>query len=558
MSKKDEILKLKEYFVEHLYTAVRSEQSIDKSYIEDTFELPQVKAPHSPVRTGIGYDLVSAPGEQIVTNNPQLFVAAANRDVVERLTKETNKWINLLKKQNPNIFKETVKNDLSRGESYIKVIHNESWYKQKMGLPVHFLCPDAMTVYGDPQEDDCGWAPNSGVPNRVIVFYERQPMDVMLRYPKWSNPEGRDLTGKNAQVEWFEYWDKEVRFFEADGEVILDVSPNPYKFTPFVRKYSGFGKRDPLGKMEELIVSDIRRSRDLIREYTSLMSDISSILHIFAHQPKTFILPTGEVVNPEDIRKSLDFGSYSVNILNLPEGWSLLDDDTVVPSKEVFAHLQDIYSKIIQRHPFIMAGMPAGSSGRQDDLASMAAMRRYDTIVENTEEAFSTAFEMALKICSIMPKLIPDGVHKDDLTYDYKCMVSLKADDPIEKDRLAALGSKLYDSMQIDKRTNLVKYQGYTQKETEDIVDNLFIDSLIDGSPELRQVMAMKAAQKMGMDEEFKMVLEMAQQQGAAAPENIPTPSQRKRRGGETKTSMGREMVDMALTQKGQRSSPEG
>ena len=53
----------------------------------------------------------------------------------------------------------------------------------------------------------------------------------------------------------------------------------------------------------------------------------------------------------------------------------------------------------------VMSGLPAGSSGRQDDLASINAMRRYETVVENIEHLHSQLLVMALKVIDKVPTL---------------------------------------------------------------------------------------------------------------------------------------------------------
>ncbi len=565
MDKLDEIRQYKDLLVNDLYVNVRGEQSIDQQYIDDSFTLESVKAPHTPIRTGIGYRVVTAPGEQIITSDPQVIIKSARdlkgeKESVKKLQFTVNEeWINSLKRQVPNIFKESVKSKLSRGESYIKVVHNEMWVtgkKQRYGMPVIFMSPDPMVIYGSPEEDDCGWIPNVGVPNKVIVCYQRQPWEVILKYPSWVYEK---VEGKTS-VEWWEYWDKDVRYFECQGKPVLQdgVQPNRYGFVPFVRKYSGFGKRSPDGNLSEMIVSDIKMSRELIKAYTTAMSDIGSIQHIFAHQPVTIILPTGEEVSKDQLRE-MDLGSYGVNILNLPDPHEIKWGEVKPPTAEMYQHMADLRGEIQQRHPFIMAGFPMGSSGRQQDIMQSGAMRRYDSILESTQDEFATAFEMGLKICDKIPTLKPAGLDKNDLSLDFKCVVRLKADDPIETDRLATLGSRLYQSGEIDIRTNLIKYQGYSTEETDEIIENILVDRVTFQSPEVAELMGLKVAEKAGMTEELQILRERrAQAEKQASTLGMPMSSTEQRRGqGEVKTPLGRNMIDEALRSKGQRASPE-
>ena len=120
----EEIRSLKEFYI-GLYSKVRAEQKTDQEYRDDTFAVPEVTEPHKLLRSGIGARIVDAPAEQIITSNPQAFVTTGNKDAADRLSKEANRWFDVLRKQNPNPIKEFVKNLLGRGESYIQVIHNE-------------------------------------------------------------------------------------------------------------------------------------------------------------------------------------------------------------------------------------------------------------------------------------------------------------------------------------------------------------------------------------------------------------------------------------------------
>ena len=567
-----EIKELKDYYVNDLYLDVRSEQETDRQYIDDTFDVPEIKDPHKVLRSGIGYEAVSAPAEQIITSNPQIFFKSNKKEDKEAITRLSvlvnGVWIPTIKRSIPNLFKEIVKNKLSRGESYIRLIHNETWVtgkRNKIGLAVLFLCPDPMCIYGSPEEDNCGWLPNVGVPNEVILYFERQPSELMIKYPNWGNPMGRKLKNekpdeKRELVEWWEYWSKDQKYFEADGQAVLEggIQPNIYGFTPFVRKYSGFGKRSPSGELADLIVSDIRQSRDLIKEECSIRSDISSILHIFSHKPVTITIPSGEEIDIEGLKRGLDLGAYHINILPLPPASEIHWGDTILPTPEVFQHLRDIRAEIRERHPFTMAGFPLGSSGRQQDLSASAAMRRYESIIENTEDEVATSIQMALKICSL-PGLRPELLESEDLDKDLEIEVRLKAKDPIEEDRLATLGARLHAQGIIDHETDLIKYQGYTQDEAEEILTNILVEKVTYQSPEIAELLGLKAAEKAGMADELELLKQRRLQieQSAKSLTQMPAPTTLQRQVGETQTDQGREMIDMALVARGARRPPQ-
>jgi len=552
-----EIRELKQYYKDELYKQVRKEQETDLAYINDTFELPEIREPHRIYHSGMGARMVNAPAEQIITSNPQAFfeIIKGGEAPKERLGKEANGWINVLRGQNPNPFKEFVKNQLGRGEAYFKLCHNEAWVtgaRNRAGLPVLFLVLDPMVVYGSPEEDE------NGIPLKVIVFYERQPKDVIVKYPDWKNPEGADTDrNKNAKVKWLEYWDKDVRYFEADGEAVLKggIQENIYGFVPFIRKYSGFGRRSPTGELADLIVSDIRMSRDLIREECVTRSNRNSIEFLYAHRGKTIISP-GEV--DKKAFEEATWGAYSVKIFeNVPQGTEIKDDEVHEVPPEMQAHLANVRAEIAQRNPFIMAGYPLGASGRQQDLSSIAAMRRYDTVIENTENATATAIEKAIEICRKVPGLKPDGLKEGDLDATFRCKVILKAKDPVEDDRKATLGSRLVAAGEIDPITNLTEFKGYTEEKAKEIMVDILKWRVLLNNPDIAELIGLRAAQKSGMLEYLQGLRQRRQQLQQQGIGEAPTQTEMGRRLGETQTETGREMGEMSLESRGARKPPQ-
>jgi len=553
-----EIRSLRDYCTNELYAQVRREQQTDQGYRQDTFKVDEVREPHKIWRSGLGARIVDAPAEQIITSNPEVAfdILKGNKDIGIKLSAEVNRnWIPILRWQNPNPFKEYVKNLLGRGNAFIQICHNEAWIDEggvQRGLPIFFLVPDPMVVYASPDQDEFG------IPRWVIVYYKRQPWDVLLKHPHWTDPFKKEKV-KGQQVDWLEYWDKDIRYFEADEEPILKggIQKNILGFVPFIQKYSGFGKRSPEGKLEDLIVSDIRLSRDLIKQECIKRSNIASAEDIFAHRPKTLF--TSGTIDEGQIEK-LSWGSYDLNVLqNVTPDTKLVDETYPPVPAEMYASLANIRAEIAQRNPFILAGFPMGSSGRQDSMAESAAMRRYDSIVENTENAWATAFDLALKIIKSGIIHRPEGLTKKDLEATFKCAVKLKASDPIEEDRLATLGSRLYSQKEIDLTTNLTQYKGYSQNRAQEIIIQMLADAVTIQNPYVAQYLGMVAAKEMGMEDAIEFLQGQAQgmnqqQQGLQAP---PSATAQKRTQGEVETPMGQEMIDESLRNRGMRRPPE-
>ncbi len=560
-----EIQEYGKHLVDVIYAKTREEQKIDQTYIDDTFAVPEVKDPHTLYRSGYGVRIVDAPADQIVTNKPQVFVESKNKAVADKIAKYFNEgFIEILKRGNPNIFKEFNKGQLGRGEAFYKIIHNETWTTPKMvkrGLPIHCIVLDPMVVYASPEEDD------NGIPDRVVVKFERQLSDIIARYPNWSNPQNKIWNrvshiftgGVNETVSWMEYWDKDVCYFEADGETVRSandgVYPNPYGIVPFVRKYGGFGRRSPDGEQASLIVSDIRYSRDLLREECAMRSNIASQFYLFAHN-SILITSEGDLPSSDVITQSISLGSYDISTLgNLPPN-TKIEFRKIEPSQAMSAHHQDIIAQLNQRHPFIMAGFPQGTSGRQQNMTETSAGRRYDSTVENCEVAFATALEIARTIINVVPGLAKDtGLTKKDLETPIQIRVHLKADDTVAQQILATQGSRLYQMKEIDHKTNLVQYQGKTEAEAEEIMENITVDDIIYNDPTIRQLVALQAAKERGIQEEYLKVLE--QRKGLEKEGGIGSQGG-EQRVGNIKTQTGQEQIDMSLQPRPSRLPPSG
>ncbi len=554
----EEIRELKDYYIKTLYSDVRKEQEIDNTYYNDTFAVPEVRKPHRVWRSGWGNRMVDSPSEQIVTSNPQAYfeMIKGSKDIEAKLSGEVNKvWFPVLSRKSPNSFKEFVKNVLCRGESYIQLVHNEDWVsgdREHSELPVLFLVPESMVLYGSPEEDE------NGIPDNVIVYYERQPKDVILRYPDWTNPKNAGIgKSKDKSVSWFEYWDKDNRYFEADGEPVLQdqIQENIYGFTPFIRRYSGFGRRSPDGSLSSLIVSDIKFSRDLIHQECVKRSNIYSVEDLFSHRSRTFMSP-GKI-GKEQIR-NLKFGSYDVNLLeDVPAGTTMINEEYSPVPQEMYGSHAALVGEIVQRHPFTQAGFPFGSSGRHEDITASAAMARYNTVIQNTESAFATAVEKALEMCNVIPKLRPTKLTESDLASKFKCSVILKAESPVEQDRLATLGSRLLVQNEIDPETNLIEYKGYTQDKAKDILVKIMMWKVLLNSPDVIELIGLRAAEKSGMAEDLQIIKTRRQQveKGTKILGNESSPTAQQRIQGEVQTEMGREMGIQSMV--GARTPPE-
>jgi hypothetical protein len=555
---RQEILDLKEYYISTLYGQARQEQAIDQLFYEDTFDVPMIKDKSKILRSGLARRIIDTPAEQLISSNPQVFVNSGEKEADIRLSKLLNYWVQILRRQNPNPFKENIKNPLLRGETYIYLCHNEyavsNDYDGKT-MPIDFLIPDPATIYASEEEDE------NGCPLRVIVSFTRRVTDIQRYYPKWEPPT------RDKLVDWVAYFDKDVKYCEAGGIPVLEgknsdsdgIVENPFKSVPFIRRFSGFGRRDADKELESLIVSEIRGSRGLLMEECLTRSDVASALHLYSNPRVTIVIPdTSDGVDASTFKKQYSLEAGSVSVLPLPAGSTFPEQNQLKPVPEMFAHLAEVNARILHRHPMAGAGATATNSGRQDDLMGQTMMHRYQSIVENVESMFAVAFEKSLEICEELGIEL-EGIKTSDLEREIDITVKLRAEDPLERDRLITLGDRLYNggNGSIDIETYHTEFLGYTQEKSRQVQAKMLADKVTLYNPDVAQVMGMVFAEESGLGDwldKAKQATAQTQTQQRALPSQ-PPPTQGARPP-EILTEQGFEMMDMSASQKGARRPP--
>lgn len=553
MIKISEIKKLKEFYVNDLYPNLRKEQKTDDEFYRDKFSVPWIKEPYEVVHTGKAARMIDSPTEHIITSNPQVEVWSekkTQKDAIERIAQVFNQvWIPYIKSVVPNPPKNHVRNQLHWGESWIQLGHNALWVtgkKEKKGLPVLFYLPHPLTIYTDPPKQG-----DYAIPKRLIVLQDRAYWMVKSKYPEW------EADGKKRVVTWLEYWDEDMCYAEAGGKPVwgAEGKRNIYGVVPFIRQLSGFGSGSEDGDLANIIVGRLRNSRSLLEKQCAVSSMLDSGIHLFTNPLYQLLQEEGVNISDEQV-DAIDITAGG--IVSMPPGTKLVEFPRIPPSAELFTYYAAIDAELDREDPAVLAGLPTGTSGRQQNMAGVSAMRRYATNVEGTENAFSVAFQMALKIIKSVPTLYEEtGLKKSDLDIPVQIKCKLKAADPIEDDRKSTLGIKLQEGRIIDWLTNLTRYQGYTQDEAEDIIARTLAYTWMFSSPDIAELVALRGAEKSGMLGDLKVLMARRGQSGMTPPgAEQRTATDRARTMGETGSPLGREMIDEALTARSQRESP--
>lgn len=561
-----EIKELQKYLIGTQHANRIQQQEEDDSFYKDTFKVPWIQDLTYIVRTGKAARMIDTPAEHIITSNPQVFREPVGKGIQqnERVSAELNRWATLLLRQQPQPYKEFVKNLLLRGEAWIYTLHNENFNPDDpQDIPIRVILPDPLIVFMDSTQGE-----KYGRPQRVIISFDRVAWDVKQNYPEWAWDQKGNKQWSET-VPFLMYWDNDVRYFEADKEALFrdangdlsngdGIQENIYGFVPFVHSYSGFGRGSPDGDPASLAMGRLRWVRDLLREQCAIRSTLNTLMLRYAHKTRDLSYPAGGPEPTGDIGENYDNTLNAFNIIGLPPGATLTVAESQLPEPQVFQHLYNIEQQILNEDPLGLVAQAIGSSGRQQDIVSAAALRRYDTVVENTAHTFAVALGMVgLQMVEKIPGLMPKGIHKGDINGNYICRIELKATDPIEQDRLRTLGSRLYQMGEIDLLINLTKYQGYTEEEAKKIMARILADNATRNNPLIAQVMGMQAAKEIGMEQEY----EILKSQGSKEQPLSPVPQIGSEGGeprvGNIKTPLGQEMLDMSLVEGGARRGPQ-
>lgn len=545
-----EIRDLKAYLVDDLHGGRVSQQQTDQSFYEDSFTVPDVPHPFQIYRSGKAARMVDRAVEQIITSNPQVFRIVKKESEYEanqRVMALLNKWIKLC------VFAidECAKKSMVRGEAWLHPVLSGEWDKEEgRGMPVKFEVPDPLIVFADYTEEEYG------IPSEVIIFCEKHIDPIQEIFPNWKPKDSR-----SKKVKWLEWWSKEARYFEADGIPVLpdEIQKNILKFVPFGHCYAGFGMSSPDGKPESLVISRLTRVRDRLLQQCTVDSDITSSIHQLTFPYLNLILPENTKA-AGDIKEKYKMGPRAFNILYLPDGAKLQKGEILPPSAEVFQHSERIERYLTEDDPLVLGGVRTGeSSGRQTDILGSWASKRYDKFVANIQGLFAIGLGMALRMVDTIPRTYPkDDLHKNDINGNYTCEVLLKSDNPLDRERLIAQGSRLFANKQISHKRFLIDHYGMTDEQADEEITDILIDQATIYNPMFSEMIGLEFAQERGLESRYDSIKKRRQQLEArlAGLGQTPTTPPAGGRSPEVETPTGQEAYDMALAQRGQRMPP--
>ena len=240
---------------------------------------------------------------------------------------------------------------------------------------------------------------------RSFVF-KVQPkvcMDIKRKYPKWTNPKNRKISG---EVEIVSFWDKIYRCEFADGEPLLPVPggvvEHKYGFIPFVFIDSGMGNMSVDNDAKMRYVGTLRYIYDLLISESRSYS-ISDIILKRAAWPWM----TAEGKNASQITTiSQEYGKVNP----LPDDVKLVEQVSKVPPDALNQHMYRT-SDYISAHsaPRSVRGLGETGvrSGADRRLMISEAANRY----KYSEDAFRYGAAKVLTNCArLMKNVIPGDI----------------------------------------------------------------------------------------------------------------------------------------------------
>jgi len=506
------------------YSTLRAEQTTDQQFYDDEFKV-NITDPYRIKRTGTAARICDSISWHIDTANPQASREPRKSGEPEdkrakKVTTLLNHWLLLMVEE----IEEAVKNAVRRGEAFFQMEYNPNYNStDSNSLPIMPMAPDPMIVYPDPHE-------YRGVPRQVIKSCRMTCSQVEQLHPNWSNPQKRKLNSIEG-VDYFAWWNKDWRYFEADEESLLpgDIQPNVLGAVPFVHCPSGFGKKSPEGKPEAKYRGLLSPLRGRLIEECEIESRIDSQIGLFTN-PVVKAMKTDPNADPEPTAEQLDFGPGRTIIV--PFGWQIDIIQGQVPSAQMFQHLYQIKQALGVELPPIALGLPSTSraTGRQEDIYGEHYRQRFSKLIGNVERALATALGMGLKYLDTIPGALPitvrataiengksirkeETITKEDIDGYYDCTVRLQVQDSSRdfmKYRLLASENR------VSWETLLVEGLGWTKDRAQSEITDTLVEMVWRTNPQMLDIVLREAMEEAGRGNLLKKVDEQAAQQAAS------------------------------------------
>ncbi len=245
--------------------------------------------------------------------------------------------------------------------------------------------------------------PSYGGREFVFKVLDKVCLDMQRRYPKWSNPKGKKISG---EVEKVEYWDNKERCIWVDGEPVLQVKggmvKHKYGFIPYVFIDSGLGNISKDYKPEKRYVGVLRHIVDLLVSESRSYS-ISEVVLKKAAWPYLTISGKNAALVAEISQK---YGKLNV----LPEGVELKEIVSQTPPDALNSHLYRT-SDYIAAHAAPRSLRGLGEQGVRSGADRRLVIGEAASKYRYSEDAFRNGAAKILSNCArLMKNVVPGDV----------------------------------------------------------------------------------------------------------------------------------------------------
>jgi len=486
-------------------------------------------------------DWIDAGVRHYTLDNPKVTVyARRNSDEARRQAASIENWGSFFLKLSRKQIKDVAKKVLLRGEGFIKLNMDDTYFGDYNGTPLAELSAAELVEYRekrlyhfplymtipDPINVFCSTAHDGLMPLEVIECFEITVSDAeaLCKRNGWRF----DLKDRkpNAKVTWISYYSPEWRCFILDDVAVLPqgVQVNLLGFVPYVHFSAMAGQTGYDGKPEYEYRPLIHGKQDMFKMEARILSFIDAINARYAFLRYKF---RG---NPEVIKKHYPHGvptDPDELLFEIPDQMEIDILAGEKPPEGLFAE----YGMLSQlaAPPATLSGVrPTGVYGGAHQESLMAsALSQYKDAFMSLQEALATLLGMGLRIIEkvykhdVMIKNLSSDAAKvyqvlkvSDIKGYYDCEVKLLAEPPEATDTRKALGKALWQGGAISKDKMLKEYFDMSQQERQDETSQQLAEKVME-DPLVGGALGRDALEMFGMEKAAQAVKEIDAQTAA-------------------------------------------
>ena len=414
-----------------------------------------------------------------------------------------------------------------RGEAFLKILYDvgllEGLPKPKDGegdadykerklaylierMPIKMIAPDPMNCFPSSEHIDSR-------PFEMIEIYPAFVGDLKRVFPDWKT------TKTDIQIAAvIEYWNDEKRCFLGDGNPMTDgMEDNPYKVTPYVHAYSGYGARTSGNEPEKKAVSILFEAEGILKQQSRWNSYLDKALEWSAMpifnaegEKEDYAEEGGAGLKPEPGMVVYGGEGKKVTVewaaANMPKG--------------IYEAIGMNDAMLRRVQPAVLRGeAPRGvEAGYPMALMIGEGRLQFGVVLENLKTLTGRALEL---VRYIIRDVVDDELgmwseskcvtlNKEDCEGAYRIKVDFDATTQEARADRALVGQKLRQGGSISLYTELKDFQN--NKNPNEEIDRITVEGLMK-HPAMQRYIATKALLKKG-EKEQAMLLHQAMSEG--------------------------------------------